>query len=288
MRGGIPRWTRRSRLQSLAHVFQRKDRLPGSERILRVGLMALVVVSSCATAQEGEESVAEDSKRLELHLYLQGRHLFQKNCVECHGTAGRGDGPWADELETKPRNFRLGLFKFRTTAFGTLPVDNDLRRTIRSGISGTAMPVFAHLRDDEIDAIIAYLKQLSRSWRDPSQRPRPLPLPETPAWFADPAESARHADDGKALFVGLCSACHGSGAEGDGEAGKRLVDGAGNPIRPADLTTPHLKSGDAPADLYRTIATGLNGTPMVGYAGILDESAIWTLVAYIRQSRKDP
>lgn len=86
-----------------------------------------------ATAPRAEST--EDDKRRELHLYMKGRYLFQKNCVECHGKTGRGNGPWAAELEIKPRDFRTGLFKFRTTPYGKLPVNEDLRRTIRGGIS---------------------------------------------------------------------------------------------------------------------------------------------------------
>jgi len=228
----------------------------------------------------------DEAKRQELHLYLKGRHLFQRHCVDCHGSTGRGDGPWAEELEVKPRNFRAGHFKYRTTVYGTMPLDADLRRTIRSGVSGTAMPVFSNLREDEVDALVAYLKQLSRRWRDPSAAPRAVTIPETPAWFGDPAERGRRSSLGAAVFAGLCTVCHGTGGRGDGPAGKTLRDAEGRPIRPADLTVPHPKSGDDPADLYRTLATGLNGTPMAGYSGILNEESLWNLVAYIRESGK--
>jgi len=62
---------------------------------------------------------------------------------------------------------------------------------------------------------------------------------------------------------------------------RSLMPGA-NRIRPADLTAPHHKSGDSPRDLYRTVATGLNGTPMAGFAGQLREEEIWELVARMK------
>ncbi len=229
--------------------------------------------------------IRADEAHEDFQLYMKGRYVYERHCALCHGETGRGNGSWAAELEVKPRNFRSGIFKFRTTAFGSLPVDADLRRTIRSGISGTAMPVFAQLRDDEVDSVIAYVKSLSRAWRDPSLAPRPVPQPDPPAWLASDQERAAHTHAGRERFAQLCASCHGPDGQGDGEAGKGLIDGWGNPIAPAKLAAPHHKSGDSPKDLYRTISTGFNGTPMVGYATTLKEEEIWDLVACIWEWR---
>lgn len=247
-------------------------------RLIRTLAFACLVFSTALVADESG-AAASGGKREELHLYMKGRYVYQKHCVDCHGDTGRGNGPWAAELDVKPRNFRSGLFKFRTTAYGTLPVEGDLRRTIRSGISGTAMPVFSQLHDDEVDALVVYLKNISRAWRDPSLAARPVAQPEPPAWLAVEADRSSHALAGRERFAQLCAACHGAGGKGDGDAGKGLIDGWGNPIRPAVLAAPHHKSGDSPRDLYRTISTGLNGTPMIGYGGTLKEEEIWELVA---------
>ncbi len=251
-------------------------------------LLATLAVGGFPRPVDAEEPPVRESeeKRQELHLYMKGRYVYQKHCVECHGSTGRGNGPWAAELEVKPRNFRSGLYKFRTTAYGTLPVDDDLLRTIRSGISGTAMPVFANLHDEEVDALVFYLKNLSRAWRDPDLAPRPVPQPEPPAWLSSAEERSRRAESGRERFALLCASCHGSSGKGDGEAGKGLIDGWGNPIVPAVLAAPHHKSGDSPRDLYRSLSTGLNGTPMAGYATTLEEEEMWELVAWILELSK--
>lgn len=253
-----------------------------------VSLMALFGILSHAPAQSDGNDSAEDEKRMELHLYMKGRYVFQKNCVDCHGSTGRGNGPWAAELDVKPRNFRTGLFKFRTTPYGKLPVNDDLRRTIRSGISGTAMPVFSHLLDDEVDALIIYLQNLSRSWSDETLHSAPLTIPAIPEWFSSVEERSSHAVKGRTRFGELCAVCHGVAGKGDGPGGVQLVDAWEQPIRPANLSAPHHKSGDSPRDLYRTIATGMNGTPMMGFAGFVTEAEIWDLVVFILESEEKP
>ena len=185
-------------------------------------------------------------------------------------------------MVNKPRNLRSGIFKFRTTPYGKLPADDDLRRTIRAGISGTAMPAFTKMSDAELDGIVAFVQNLSRRWRDEHQYANPLPLPEKPAWLARAAAPPEHIEQGKTLFSKLCASCHGAEGRGDGLAAKGLVDVWENPITPADLTGEHHKSGDRPEDLYRTIATGLDGTPMIGFHSTLDATQIWDLVGFIR------
>ena len=215
-------------------------------------------------------------------LYFRGERIFDRQCVHCHGTTGRGNGPWAATMVNKPRNLRSGIFKFRTTPYGKLPSDADLRRTIRSGVSGTAMPAFTKMTDAELDGIVAFVQNLSRRWRDETLYANPIPLPEPPAWVKKEDAQGGHVARGKTLFGKLCASCHGAEGKGDGLASKGLVDVWENPIKPADLTGEHHKSGDRPEDLYRSIATGLDGTPMIGFHGTLEPTQIWDLVGFIR------
>lgn len=87
--------------------------------------------------------------------------LYRQHCVHCHGVSGGGDGPTARILNPYPRDFRAGIFKFKSTDGRARPTDHDLKTILTNGIPGTAMPSFKLLRPDELDALVEYVKYLS-------------------------------------------------------------------------------------------------------------------------------
>ena len=72
---------------------------------------------------------------------------------------------------------------------------------------------------------------------------------------------------GGEAFRPYCTPCH--GIRGDGGRGP-------------DLTRGVYSVGDKDSDLFRTIANGVPGTPMPGFASDLREEDIWRIVAFIR------
>ncbi len=102
-----------------------------------------------------------------------GQRLYGPQCQVCHGA--NGDGVPGIDL-------KLGRFR-------RVSSDQDLARTITTGVAGTGMPPFV-LRPEELTAIVAFIR----------------------AGF-DPASSAVRVGDsarGRALFVGKadCASCH--------------------------------------------------------------------------------
>jgi mono/diheme cytochrome c family protein len=89
------------------------------------------------------------------------RGLYRRHCAHCHGISGDGRGPTAGILNPYPRDYRSGVFKFKSTYTAAQPTNEDLRKTLHDGIPGTAMPAFALLPPDEIDALVEYVKYLS-------------------------------------------------------------------------------------------------------------------------------
>lgn len=87
--------------------------------------------------------------------------LYRKHCVHCHGITGDGQGPTARALNPYPRDFRMGIFKFKSTPKGSKPTHDDLKKILQDGIAGTAMPSFRLLDEGELDALVNYVKYLS-------------------------------------------------------------------------------------------------------------------------------
>jgi mono/diheme cytochrome c family protein len=204
--------------------------------------------------------------------------LYQARCAVCHGDRGDGQGQGAYLLNPRPRNFKSGSYRLRSTPTGSLPTDADLARTIAAGIPGTSMPAWRpELSDAQIQSLVAVVKSFNpRFAGEPA--PAPIPIPAAPP--ATPAIVAV----GRQIYERMsCASCHGPGGRGDGPASPTLKDENDFPIRPYDFTLPgRMKGGDTPADVYRAFSTGLDGTPMPDFSESLKPDERWQLVHYLR------
>jgi cytochrome c oxidase cbb3-type subunit 2 len=221
-----------------------------------------------------------------------GRDIFAMACVQCHGAEGKGDGSVGATLSPRrapqPRNFTAEQFKFRSTPSGQLPTTADLLRTITGGIRGAGgpltlglrgyriMPSFGHMPIEQRLELVEYVKSLNRQFWSRT-RVETVAVPAPPA--ATPERIAR----GKQLYADAeCLACHGEGGRGDGPSAPTLRDARELPITATDLTRPNrFKNGSSPEDMYRTLMTGLAGTPMPSYGDSLEPDQAWDLVHYL-------
>lgn len=204
---------------------------------------------------------------------LRGRAVFEAQCAVCHGATGDGQGPEAYRFFTRPPDLRRGIFKFRSTSTGSPPTDQDLERTIRRGLPGSGMIAQDHLDEREVRDVIAYLKTLA-----PGRWARGAPRPVA---IASPANLDVLAARGADLFKEAgCVECHGETGRGDGPSAEKLTSG-GRPTRPPDLTRRPFKGGDRVEDVYRALATGLDGSPMPSYRDALEDEQMWALAVHV-------
>ncbi len=217
----------------------------------------------------------------------QGEAIYLDRCAFCHGEAGDGNGPVADYLLPRPRDFTGAVFKLHSSIHDTLASDADLTRTIRDGIPGTAMPAWGEvLSDAEVAAVLAYIKSFdARDWADEAL------AADTLDTTSPPNVDQALIDRGRELFISddaNCVSCHGQAGRGDGPSAvskdEPMVDDWGQPIYPRDLTeTWNFKGGHELADIYTRITTGLTGSPMPSHLDALPEDADrWALAAYVQ------
>jgi len=262
---------------------------------------------SCGTPGS-PKLLGSDGNNLE-HLRY-GALVYQRNCQQCHGVSGDGNGPAAAYLNPHPRDYRKGIFKFTSTGYGNKPRREDLLRTITHGIAGTSMPSFRRLPKRDLESVVDYVLALTHRgeleiqllaqaqngdevtdgsaaelsdavinrWKTAEGNTvdavSKMP-PMTPATVAA----------GEAVFQKReCFKCHGRDGRG-GLAGGIEVgqDAWGHKAAAADLTSGMLHGGQSPLDIYRRIYAGINGTPMPGFkeAFAADPEAIWNLTHFV-------
>jgi mono/diheme cytochrome c family protein len=83
-----------------------------------------------------------------------GKALFDKSCMSCHGAGGKGDGPAAKMLKPPPGDFA-------TTAKSL--AEADIAKMVKEGGSeGKKHTAFGKkLSDDQIAAVAKYVKDLA-------------------------------------------------------------------------------------------------------------------------------
>lgn len=213
----------------------------------------------------------------------RGKAIYTRTCVFCHGINGKGDGPAAVFIGTytgpRPKDFTREDYKFRSTASGQLPTDDDLFRTLTKGIPGV-MPSFQSFTEQERWEVIAYIKTFAPGFQENGAAAMVLPDPPI---AASPESISR----GRRVYAEQkCEGCHGLDGKGDGPlalAGD-LSDVRGMTLAPADLTMPRsFKNGARSRDIVRTLVTGLDGTPMPSYEAAFEgqEEDLWHLANYL-------
>jgi len=213
----------------------------------------------------------------------RGRRVYQEHCVECHGESGLGDGPAAHLLVPRPRDFTLGRYKIRSTESGSIPTDDDLLRSVRKGLYGTAMPGWeAVLSDDDIASVVTYVKTLSP--RFAAEAPSPISLP------VRVAPSPGSVESGAAAYEKLqCGKCHGHDGRGTGAVTTTFTDDWQQPLRAADLTEPWtFHGGPTAADVYMRFRAGMSGTPMPSFKDAASDAEMWDLANYVVSMARAP
>jgi len=253
---------------------------------LILSFLAVALIAVPGTALAGvPDAIKKD-------LVEKGKKVYFKRCVWCHGVEGGGDGPSADRLFTRPRNFIQGTFKIRTTDSGELPMEADLIKTVKNGLPGSAMPAWGEfLSQDEIVAVVNFVKTKvqDRDFNDTEDEEVNIQDFGTNPWGTTGpyhlGVPQADIDAGKEIFMkNKCFECH--GGEGRGDGNPTMKDDWGFPIVAADWQQCWNFRGSRrnhydPFNVVRTISTGLNGTPMPNFKDQIKVEDRWKIAAFV-------
>ncbi len=214
-----------------------------------------------------------------------GKKVYEERCAICHGLKGDGKGITAGLmkkseksgriLEIIPRDLTTGVFRFRSTATGCLPSDEDLMRILDMGITRSFMPAHKELSIDEKKALIGHIKTFSTRWKE--EEPCKSITAKKPKWVGNKKSIVK----GEKIYKDMkCWECHGEDGKGNGPKSNQLKDDWGRQILPFNFTAGALKRGTNPEDVYITFTAGLDGTGMPSYEDSLNEEDRWHLVSF--------
>ncbi len=257
---------------------------------------------------------------------MSSEELYQLRCAVCHGETGAGDGPAADFVYPRPRDFTAGLWKYKTSPGDLAPRDEDLFNTIKVGLEGTSMPGWSRIfSDQQIDGLVQLIKRFDTTaiWAPEEAEDEDfddegrylkemLVITDEESTTGQVAYSEESVSRGKEVFDENCRKCHGERGRGNLTSGEFLEDDWGYRIWPRDLTKPwtwratETSSGTDRAavdeaqreatirNIYQRVSIGIRGTPMPSHRAVDEgeEDAItledrWHIANYTYSLRED-
>lgn len=119
-----------------------------------------IVATHFGTLQE--RKVPDDLVEVIDHTRLDaGAAIYDRHCATCHGLNGDGRGPAAALLSPYPRDYRPGVFKFKSSLPGEKPSVADIVHLVKTGINGTSMKAIPELTEEDHLNVAHYVAYLS-------------------------------------------------------------------------------------------------------------------------------
>ncbi len=155
---------------------------------------------------------------------VNGKAIYEEECLSCHGSQGLGDGPQAAQLPNPPAPLGQADFARQFTPAEWYAV-------VTNGRIDKFMPPFASLSDGERWDVVAYVFTLST-----------------------PADTLTR---GETLFAENCARCHGESGNGDGPDAAQLSN-------VAVFTNQAFMAQLSAEDIAAAISNGVGDMPAFG------------------------
>ena len=223
----------------------------------------------------GEYANLTNPVDLTVEVVDEGKTIFTRECMVCHGDAGRGNGPYRFDLQPSPPDFGDGSYGDYT--------DADYYWRISEGLPWSAMPSWK-LRYSEEDRwkLVHYIRAIFTQTETAPAAPPDGSNFNYPDFYR---ESMRYPADvsyerGKDVFLQQCAHCHGLAGDGTGWDGAYL-----NPT-PADFRSMAGKTmtPESQGEHIAKVTFGIQDTAMPVWGEWLTWDQRWDAIKYLMDS----
>ncbi len=118
-------------------------------------LVWAVILIGCSSSKTDEPA---SERPIHQFSIKEGKRLFQKLCLPCHGETGKGDGIyWASAMDITPADLSKFTPAQSSRIFQTIKYGSEAQ-----GKSNLCPPWKNNLSDEEIDYIVSYTLTLEK------------------------------------------------------------------------------------------------------------------------------
>jgi len=202
----------------------------------------------------------------------EGKQIFIRECMVCHGDAGRGHGPYRDLLQPGPPDFGDGSYGDYT--------DSDYFWRISEGVPWTAMPAWkVHYGEEDRWKLVHYIRTIFTQTEDPPPAPPEGEDFNYPDFYK---ESMRFPDEtlferGKKTFLIHCAHCHGLAGDGQGWDGQYLNP---SPANFHDMGGKQM-TPEAQGEHIAKVTFGIQDTAMPTWGEFLPWQDRWDAIKFL-------
>lgn len=218
----------------------------------------------------------------------EGKTIFTRECLVCHGPAGRGHGPYREGLQPPPPDFHANPYGVPEAPLVT---DAEYFWYISEGLPWTAMPAWKlQYSAEDRWKLVHYIRinftqteERPQTGTPPSYpsiymgQPLPKRVSEADIIEGDLSQVAPQTpslERGRERYLESCAHCHGLTGLGDGWDGQYL-EPKPIPLRSSDM------GQLSPGLMFSMISFGVPASAMPVWGEFLPESDRWDTVKYV-------